>query len=93
MSQNVQNKCALGAIIDASNQTILVAVDVEYRPPAHGIRVCKVAPQFDQGAPIRPLRNPVPIHQWSQRIRVPFCEPKDRLPANDPHTISLQNEN
>ena len=50
MRENVQDKHALGSIIDPGNQPVVVAVDIEHGSATHDIRMREVLPHIGQRA-------------------------------------------
>src|SRR5260370_9896850 len=93
MGENVQDKHALGSIIDPGNQSIFVGVDIEHGPATHDIRMREVLPHIGQRAPVRTLGDPIPVHQGDQSIPAPFGKLENGWLANHPHDLSLQNVN
>src|SRR5438105_3828637 len=93
MGEDVQNEHAPRLIVDARNQAVIVTMNVEYGSAAGYICMGEVIPHVGQRTPFRPPSNPIPVHQRSQRIRVPFNKPYDYWLADNPHYCSLQNVN
>jgi len=85
MGEDMQYKHALGRVVHPGNQSVVVAVDVEHGSPARDVCMREVSSNLSQGTPVGSLRNPVPVHQRDQRIRVPSRKLEDGWFADNPH--------
>ena len=60
----------LESIINFGNQTVSVALYVEYCPPVHRVRIRESVPNISKTLPRCPLSNAKPNIQWGFEISV-----------------------
>ena len=89
MGQDVKNKDPLCFIVDASNQAVVIAVDVEDGPATDKIGMGEVLSHVNQRPPGRLACNPVPVHQRRQCVGTPLGEPGEGRPADHSHDPSV----
>lgn len=89
----MQDEHKTGLEIYAGDQPVVITMNVEDSPPPHHVRVPKISPHVNQGAPLRTPDDPVPVHQRGERIRIHPRENENRLPADYPHRLSLHSRN
>jgi hypothetical protein len=68
-------------------------VYVEHRSPADDIGVGKVNAHVGEVSPFGATGDPIPVHQWSQRIWIFLAEPEYGSLGDHPHPFSLQTVN
>ena len=93
MRQDVQNENALRRVVNPGDQSVAVAVNLEYRSSPDNVRMGEVSPHVRQRVPLGTLRDSIPVHQRRKRIPVLIGKVDDGRFADYAHEVSLRNVN
>src|SRR5271166_946861 len=85
MCQHAADEDAARRIVDLCDQPVLIALDVEHRPLANGVRGRKRLTKFGKTPPRRLLRNAEPSVERTFELSVPRNGLFELLAADDVH--------
>jgi hypothetical protein len=85
MGENVQDEDPLRPVVHPSDQSVVIAMDIEYGSSTDNVGMSEVPSHCCQGVPLRSLGHAVPVHQRYQRIAMLFRELQNRRLADYPH--------